>query len=90
MVSPKDQFYDPYNKILQSSPLCGWHWSMCIWNLQSISGMLIFKSIQKEFQGDLKIKLHVKDYIQLKVLNTWVWKSIQTLVINSSHQVTTK
>ena len=62
MVSPKDQFYDPYNKILQSSPLCGWHWSMCIWNLQSISGMIIFKSIQKEFEGDLKIKLHVKDY----------------------------
>ena len=32
--------------------------------------MVIFKSKQKKFEGDLKIKLIVKDYIPLKVLNT--------------------
>ena len=29
--------------------------------------MLIFKSKQKKFEGDLKIKLFIKDYILLKV-----------------------
>ena len=32
--------------------------------------MVIFKSKQKRFEGDLKIKLCGKDYILLKVLNT--------------------
>ena len=35
--------------------------------------MVIFKSKQKKFEGDLKIKNYVvKYYIQLKVLNTWM------------------
>ena len=34
--------------------------------------MVIFKSKQKKFEGDLKIKLSDKSYIQLKALNTWV------------------
>ena len=34
--------------------------------------MIIFKSKQKKFEGDLKIKLVVEDYILLNVLNTWV------------------
>ena len=45
--------------------------------------MVIFKSKQKKFEGDLKIKNYVvKYYIQLKVLNTWTWKLIPTLVGN--------
>ena len=34
--------------------------------------MVIFKSKQKKLEGDLKIKLCVKDYILQKVLITWV------------------
>ena len=34
--------------------------------------MVIFKSKQKKFEGDLKKNYFVKDYILLKVLNTWV------------------
>ena len=56
--------------------------------------MVIFKSKQKKFEGDLKIKLCGKRVyptesvkylgvkILLKVLNTWVLKLIQTLVGN--------
>ena len=45
-------------------------------NKISLSGkkteMIIFKSKQKKLEGDLKISYVVKDYILLKVLNTWV------------------
>ena len=34
--------------------------------------MVIFKSKKKKLEGDLKIKYVLKDYILLKVLNTWV------------------
>ena len=34
--------------------------------------MVIFKSKKKKLEGDLKIKYALKDYILLKVLNTWV------------------
>ena len=34
--------------------------------------MIIFKSKQKKFEGDLNMKYVVKDYILLKVLNIWV------------------
>ena len=42
--------------------------------------MVIFKSKQKKLEGDLKIELCGKDYILLKVWNTWVWKLIQILL----------
>ena len=34
--------------------------------------MVIFKTKQKKFKGDLKIKLCIKDYNPLKVFNTWM------------------
>ena len=34
--------------------------------------VIIFTSKQKKLEGDLKIKFVVKNYILLKVLNTWV------------------
>ena len=44
--------------------------------------MVIFKYKQKKFEGDLKINYMVKDYILMKVFNTWVYKLIKTLVGN--------
>ena len=44
--------------------------------------IVIFKSKWMKFEGDLKMKLYGKRLILLKVLNTWVWKLIQTLVSN--------
>ena len=44
--------------------------------------MVIFKYKQKKFEGDLKINYVVKDYILMKVFNTWVYKLIKTLVGN--------
>ena len=34
--------------------------------------MVIFKSKQKKLEGNLKINYVIKDYMLLKVLNTWV------------------
>ena len=63
-------------------------------NVKKKTEMVIFKSKQKKFEGDLKIKLCGKRVyptesvkylgvkILLKVLNTWVLKLIQTLVGN--------
>ena len=63
-------------------------------NVKKKTEMVIFKSKQKKFEGDLKIKLCGKRVyptesvkylgvkILLKVLNTWVVKLIQTLVGN--------
>ena len=38
--------------------------------------MVIFKSKQKTFEGDLKINYVVED----QVLNIWVWKFIKILI----------
>ena len=43
--------------------------------------MVIIKSKQKKFESDLKIKLCGKR-VYPKVLNTWVWKLIQTIAGN--------
>ena len=44
--------------------------------------MVIFKSKQKKFEGDYKSNYVVKDYMLLKVLNTHMWKLVQSLVGN--------
>ena len=65
-------YYVSVTQSKKTEHLCNWLNANKISLNVKKAEMIIFKSKQKKLEDDLKINYAIRDYILLKVLNTWV------------------